>query len=771
VPGNRKDNFWMMGDTGPCGPCSEIHIDLTPAGNGGARLVNAGSPQCIEIWNLVFIQFNSNPDGTLTPLPAKHVDTGMGFERVASMIQCTNGLKDFTRPISNYETDVFTPIFRELEKLSGKKYTSSLQDPGDIAFRVIADHIRCLSFAIADGIIPSNEGRGYVLRRILRRAVRYGRNLGFREPFFYKLVDVVVANFGQVFPELRTGQDNIKSKLKGEEESFNATLDRGIELFEGIVATGGVFPANDAFKLYDTFGFPLDLTELMARERGLTVDVAGFEKLMEEQRQRARQDHAKKKSVITVADDNLQVEPTKFLGYDNLEAEALVVAAALRAAEGDAPHRGAATPEFEIIVDKTTFYAEMGGQVGDTGLVHVPGHDRSEIGRLQVLDTQKQGDVHVHRCRLLPAPSGTGVSPVVSGETAGTAVPLLWRAPEIGEAVRVAVDAGRRANIQRHHTVTHLFHWALHQVVSKDARQRGSLVAPDRLRFDFNHPERLTEAQITDVERLVNERIKENTPVAWNELPYNEVKGNPKVMQFFGDKYGLIVRVVQIGGDIDRLDGFSMELCGGTHTKTTGEIGLFKITKESAISAGVRRVEAVCGQFAVDWLAEESGKRKAESEREQEREQQKAEGRKLKAESGKRASEIAGKLPTQGVVVENVGEGDAELLRAIIDAVKPKFTSGIVVLGALEGSGTAVPAVQPAATGETPVPLSKAKVYLLCYVTPDMVKTGKHAGKIVGELAKICGGGGGGKPDMAQAGGKAPEKLGEALAVVARLVG
>jgi alanyl-tRNA synthetase len=367
---------------------------------------------------------------------------------------------------------------------------------------------------------------------------------------------------------------------------------------------------------------------------------------------------------------------------------------------------------------------------------------------LQVLDTQKQGDVHVHRAKLVDG-----------------------RAPELGEAVRVAVDAGRRANIQRHHTVTHLFHWALHQVVSKDARQRGSLVAPDRLRFDFNHPERLTEAQIADVERLVNERIKENTPVAWYELPYNEVKGNPKVMQFFGDKYGLIVRVVQIGGHIDRLDGFSMELCGGTHTKTTGEIGMFKITKESAISAGVRRVEAVCGQFAVDWLAEESGKRKAESEREQEREQQKAEGRKLKAESGKRASEIAGKLPTQGVVVENVGEGDAELLRAIIDAVKPKFTSGIVVLGALEGSGTAVPAVQPAATGETPVPLSKAKVYLLCYVTPDMVKTGKHAGKIVGELAKICGGGGGGKPDMAQAGGKAPEKLGEALAAVARLVG
>jgi alanyl-tRNA synthetase len=298
------------------------------------------------------------------------VDTGMGFERVTAMIQCTNGLKDFTRPISNYETDVFTPIFRELEKLSGKKYSSSLQDAGDIAFRVIADHIRCLSFAIADGIIPSNEGRGYVLRRILRRAIRYGRNLGFREPFFYKLVDVIVANFAEVFPEVRTNHRRIQDTLKAEEESFNRTLDRGIELFEQVVASGGVFPATEAFKLYDTFGFPLDLTELMARERGLTVDVTGFEQLMEEQRRRARADHAKKKAVISVAGEGLQVEPTKFLGYDNLEAEAVVVAAspcpvgrgahtAPRRTEGSPPDQESG--EFELIVDQTPFYAEIPG--------------------------------------------------------------------------------------------------------------------------------------------------------------------------------------------------------------------------------------------------------------------------------------------------------------------------------------------------------------------------------------------------------------------------
>jgi alanyl-tRNA synthetase len=807
IPGDRKDNFWMMGDTGPCGPCSEIHMDLTPTGDGGAKLVNAGSPRCIEIWNLVFIQFNASPDGSLTPLSAKHVDTGMGFERVCSIIQCTNGLKDFSGRISNYETDIFTPIFRELEKLSGKKYTSTLpsdssagvspvsgkgindtagtaalldQIKTDIAFRVIADHIRCLGFAIADGILPSNEGRGYVLRRILRRAVRYGRNLGFHEPFFYKLVGVVADNFGAVFPEQNRNKARVQSVLKAEEESFNRTLDRGIDRFYeflqqtldrplGSPTLSGIrydiiykrssmaqvgpdtlpfyrinvetdsaeyisevfrklgipppsYSGKHAFELYDTYGFPLDLTELMARERGLTVDVAGFEKLMEEQRQRAREDHAKKKTIVTVVDEGVQtIGPTAFLGYNNLEAEAVVV--------GVAPVRHREDGMFDVALNQTPFYAEMGGQVGDTGVIHVRGHDWSEVGRLQVADTQEHLKIFLHRAKL------------ASG-----------RAPEEGEAVRVAVDVARRSNIQRHHTVTHLFHWALHEVVSRDTRQRGSLVAPDRLRFDFNHGERLSEQQITDIERLVNERIKENAPVFWFEMPYAEVRGNPSVMQFFGDKYGDVVRIVQIGGREKSLDGFSMELCGGTHTKATGEIGLFKIAKESAIAAGIRRVEAVCGQFATEFLEKSKSEQAGEAAKARAREQERELAKQRQAEMQSQAPAIAEQLlaKLQGkMLVSNLGEANAELLRAVVDALKPKLTSAVVVLG-----GTA-----------------EGKVALICYVTPDLVKQGKHAGKIVGELAKICGGGGGGKPDLAQAGGKQPEKLGEALAAAPKIVG
>jgi alanyl-tRNA synthetase len=817
LPGDRKDNFWMMGDTGPCGPCSEVHVDLTSAGNGGAKLVNAGSPQCIEIWNLVFIQFSANPDSSLSGLPAKHVDTGMGFERVCGIIQCTKNFTDFSGVISNYESDVFTPIFRELEKLSGKKYGSTLpSDVGqasrlpahgtmdrrdayptmnqiqtDIAFRVIADHIRCLSFAIADGILPSNEGRGYVLRRILRRAIRYGRNLGFHEPFFYKLVGVVVAEFRTVFPNVWEKREQIKRVIRAEEESFNRTLDRGIDRFyeyllqtldaplgsptlsgteydlvykkssmaqgglnptyrinvetdsaehiKGIFSKHGVsiplYPGKYAFELYDTYGFPLDLTELMARERGLAVDVAGFEKLMEEQRQRARKDHAKKKTAVTVATENLQVEPTKFIGYDNLEAEAVVVAAS-RARDGEDGREDASRlqkDEFEIVLDQTPFYAEMGGQVGDTGMIHVPGHDRTEAGRLEVLDTQNQNGVYVHRARL------------VSG-----------RAPEVGEAVRVAVDKLRRANIQRHHTATHLFHFALQEIVSRDARQRGSLVAPDHFRFDFNHPKKLSSQQIADIERMVNKRIHEDAPVSWTEVLYAEIKNHPQIRQFFGEKYGDVVRVLQVGGHPGKFDGFSMELCGGTHVRNTGDIGLFKIARESAIAAGVRRVEAVVGQFTREFIEKEREQEKAEAEKAKTRERQKDEERRAKSEGQKRAPEIAERLLAEAqrrgdinLIVSNLGDANAELLRAVVDALKPKVTSGVVVLGTV----------------------SEGKVSLICYVTPDLVKTGKHAGKIVGELAKLCGGGGGGRPDLAQAGGKQTEKLASALAEAARIIG
>src|SRR6266481_5734498 len=493
----KADNFWMMGDTGPCGPCSEVHVDLTPDGDTRGALVNKEDPRCIEIWNLVFIQFNANPDGTFTPLPQRHVDTGMGFERVTAIIQGSKNLTDFSGEISDYETDIFRPIFDELEKLSGKKYASTLpkhrgagetdQEKIDIAFRVIADHIRALSFAIADGIIPSNEGRGYVLRRVLRRAVRCGRTLDFHEPFFFKLVDVVAQTMGDVFPEVRAKQEANEETIRREEETFNKTLDKGTELFEREVACAesrAQISGEFAFKLYDTYGFPLDLTELMARERGLTVDVAGFEKLMEEQRTRARK--AQKKEKISVEGGELTAAPTKFLGYDFLEVESVV--------ETVLP--GKKANELNLVLDRTPCYAEMGGQVGDKGLLHVPGHDRTEVGQLRVIDTQKRGDIFVHR------------TAIVEG-----------RAPEPGEAVRVAVDIDRRKSIQGHHTATHLLHWALHEIVSRDAAQKGSYVGPDKLTFDFSSAA-LTKQQVRDVEKLVNEKIAENAPVSWTEIPY-----------------------------------------------------------------------------------------------------------------------------------------------------------------------------------------------------------------------------------------------------------
>ena len=774
VPGNRKDNFWMMGDTGPCGPCSELHVDLSPKGDGGAKMVNAGSASCMEIWNLVFIQFNANPDGTFSPLPAKHVDTGMGFERACSVIQCTKGFKDFSGVISNYETDVFTPIFQTLENMSGKKYGSSLTDPTDIAFRVIADHIRCLSFSIADGIAPSNEGRGYVLRRILRRAVRYGRALGFREPFFYKLSATVADSFGDAFPELRKNADRVQKTLKAEEESFNRTLDKGIWLFEKFILIksigeqaklegfelpefvtsesdinlhqisfrkNGEFIAeltsdelrnsawkkfikgtpkvsgDDAFKLYDTFGFPLDLTELMARERGLSVDVAGFEKLMEEQRTRARADHAKKKTVVTVESEGLEVKPTLFIGFDNLEAEALVEAISPVAEVRDlGPRPTDAATEFNIILDKTPCYAEMGGQSGDQGCLVFAN------GKMKITDTQRQGELIVHTVELIEG-----------------------RAPQIGETVKVSVDGSRRADIQRHHTATHLFHWALHEVVSKESRQRGSLVAPERMRFDFNSPEKLSDEQIAQIEKLVNDRIKANEPVYWTEVPFTEVQKQPAIQQFFGEKYGDTVRVLQMGGAAGSFDGFSMELCGGCHVRNTGDIGLFKVMRESAIAAGIRRIEAVCGKYAEQFIEEQKAAGAAEAERAKEVERQKQLAKQRQAEMQAKAPAIAEELlgkVSNGLLIENMGEADAEMLSVVMDALQPKLTSAVVILGGI----------------------SDGKVALVCAVTPDLVKAGKNAGKIVGAIAKQCGGGGGGKPDRAQAGGKLPEKLAEALA-------
>ena len=796
VNGGKADNFWMMGDTGPCGPCSELHVDLTPDGDTRGALVNKNDPRCIEIWNLVFIQFNAQPvtgaddSGGIeyVPLAARHVDTGMGFERVTAIIQGTKNLTDFSGVISNYETDIFRPIFDELEELSGKKYASTLPDSSDrgahapsraavgaspsasgeapdatpeagvlprneqekidIAFRVIADHIRALSFAIADGIIPSNEGRGYVLRRILRRAVRYGRTLGFHEPFFFKLVDVVAKTMGDVFPEVRAKRKTIKEAIHREEEAFNKTLDRGIEFFEREVADQkkhAKISGEFAFKLYDTYGFPLDLTELMARERDMAVDVAGFEELMEEQRERARK--AQKKEAISVEEGTLTAAPTKFLGYDFLEAEAVV--------ETVLP--GKQSDEVNIVLDRTPLYAEMGGQVGDHGLLHVPGHDRTEIGQLRVTDTQKRGDIFVHRSTLANG-----------------------RAPEPGEAVRVSVDVERRKLIQGHHTVTHLLHWALHEVVSRDAVQKGSYVGPDKLTFDFSSAP-LSPQQKRDVERLVNEKIRESAPVSWTEVPYAEAKQRKDIVQFFGEKYGDTVRVLQIGGAPRALDGYSMELCGGTHVRSTGEIGTFRIVKEEAIAAGIRRIEAVAGEATRVWARHEADRQqerfealrrkkpdlapmpefandaetsamleqidaraahleKADIEvREWEKQNAKASEAHLKSRAAEIARELASSHAGKNSLIAEVPNGDGKLLQAVADVLKSQFKGPIFLAGGADGRAA------------------------LLAVIPKELTSKVQANKLIQEIAPIVGGKGGGRPENAQGGGTEPGKIGEAL--------
>jgi len=853
VNGGKKDNFWMMGETGPCGPCSELHVDLTPAGDTAGKLVNKGSPLCIEIWNLVFIQFNANPNGTFSPLPARHVDTGMGFERVTSIIQGTKGLTDFANAkISNYETDIFRPIFDALEKLSGKTYGSTLPggatappaadeplktsgegpsniiDVGpsaaalkagetcnlpeeiagnrvdvapsaeqialDIAFRVIADHIRTLSFAIADGIQPGNNDRNYVLRRILRRAVRYGRTLGFKEPFFYKLVDVLADKMGDVFPEIRRKQKHVQEVIKREEEAFNKTLDRGIALFEEVVsaqtnwhtkvsilierysanswnaqaiyglqknvsqeladernlpffwpaeltqALSTICQTNGqpqiegayavvkrdckrisgefAFKLYDEQGFPLDLTELMARERGLTVDTAGFEKLMEEQRARARA--AQKKEVISLS----QIEtttPTKFVGYDDLAVESKVLEVV------------SLKDKTAVILDSSACYAEMGGQVGDTGELTGGGH------LWHVVNTQKSGNTYLHF--------------VEGGD-----------APTVGATVTLAVETARRNAIQRHHTVTHLLHWALHEVVSHEATQKGSFVGPDKLTFDFNSAP-LTPAQVADIEKLVNERIVENGGVSWREVPYAEVKARKNVMQFFGDKYGDTVRVVQIGGRAGDFDGYSMELCGGTHTRATGEIGLFRIVGENAIAAGVRRIEAVAGLEAyrhatgdLHLIKTLAGRlttpvheleKKVESLLAHQKELEKQVKAAQQREAAARAQAlVAGKKHSLNgipVIIANLGAADGETVQTVADALKSLF-QGVVVLGGVHAGA----------------------VTLIATVSAEFTAQAQ-AGKIIQTIAPMIGGKGGGKPDHARGGGKEAGKLDEALAKVLTL--
>jgi alanyl-tRNA synthetase/REP element-mobilizing transposase RayT len=974
VHGNVKDNFWMMGETGPCGPCSELHVDLTPEGNPvtGRNLVNNDSDLCIEIWNLVFIQYNAEANGTFRELPAKHVDTGMGFERACSIIQNTNGFTDFSKKPSNYATDVFQPIFRKLEELSGLTYSNIYPALGAdrslfdeemktaIAFRVIADHLRTLSFSIADGIMPGNNGRNYVLRRILRRAVRYGRQLGFsgEKPFFGALVETLVSEMGAVFPELKNRHDVVRQTLEQEESSFNQTLDRGLKRFEeaiqgehtrprvsseapspqigpnsppaseptysrrnlphferpwgkymvtfttrdrdtlseaertivldsilharslnqihlyaacvmpdhvhlliepqvkshdpesnptfytlteilqpiksvtshkilterrevlqnenikhlwdqesfdrlirsesdliekydyiignpvadGLVAqakdygwswcrefcepssnvgdegvstntrgrVGSTFPGDTAFELYDTFGFPIDLTELLCAERGLTVDLPRFEALMTEQQERSRS--AQKSNIVRALDISTEAI-TEFLGFDSDETEATILEIH--------PQEDA----LFIITDKTVFYAEMGGQSGDTGTLVINGNE------IPVTGVQQIG-----KARALVIPSSS-ISDLPS--------PI---AP--GDKVILHLDTTRRRPIEAHHTATHLLHWALHEVVSKDATQQGSSVDEHRLRFDFNSAA-LTSEQITMMEEMVNGAIKQDMAVSWTEVPHVSIKDRKDIMQFFGDKYGEVVRVVEIGGKRNALDGYSMELCGGTHVRNTSEIGLFKIKSEGAIASGVRRIEAVCGDAAWAFLIESVEKWNhelkaartklatanekltslgepainvndfphimtamlaeradigeinatfAHGQRTLEETQQaaiEAEKRIKKIQSARAAAladDSLAELIAKNEPIIVSFEADASLLQELQNGLKKKQFAGPALLIVDDGE----------------------KLHLATHCGPDALAKGLKAGDLLRDLAALAGGKGGGKPDQAR--GAAPDR-------------
>lgn len=685
---DEKDNFWEMGDTGPCGPCSEIHINLSD-NLEDASLVNAGDPRCIEIWNLVFIQYNRDETGKLNELPAKHVDTGMGFERVCAVLQGKS---------SNYDTDVFTPLLSEIEKISGIKYE---KEEDRIAMRVIADHARTLTIAIADGAVPGNEGRSYVLRRILRRASRYGRKLNLKEPFIYKIVDVIADTMGSVFPEIISNKENIEKIIKAEEESFNATLDRGIELFESIISKNSskVISGDDVFKLYDTFGFPVDLTNVMAKEQGFSIDEKRFNDLMNEQRERARKATKDKISTANLTanlGDLSSLEKTEFLGYKTLESEAKVLS----------------IDENFIVLDKTPFYAEGGGQIGDAGKLFFNNKE------LEIVNTIKMNNIFAHQ---------------YVGKTDLSA----------GAEVTAKVDAKRRWDIMRNHSATHFLHAALRKILGKHVQQSGSYVGPDRLRFDFSHFQKLSDSEILGIENLVNEKLRENLPMTHHKsIPFEEAKKMGALM-FFGDKYGDSVNVVQFGN-------YTMEFCGGTHVQNSSEIGLFKIISESSIASGVRRIEAVTGKGVEEFIIKQDEKIQKNEHRVNELLEEKKKLEKeiaellLKEKLGGIDSIINSKETVEGVDLYRgkVESSNMDELKSMGDELRNKIKSGI---------GLIIAEVED-------------KVQMVCVVSDDLIKEKNlSAGKIVGDIAKILGGGGGGRPHLATAGGKDVSKIDEAL--------
>ncbi|WP_295939673.1 alanine--tRNA ligase, partial [uncultured Xanthomonas sp.] len=694
-----SDNFWQMADTGPCGPCTEIFYDHGAHIAGGPP----GSPdedgdRFIEIWNLVFMQFDRQPDGTLVPLPAPCVDTGMGLERLAAILQHVH---------TNYEIDLFQTLIRKASELTG---TADLENK---SLRVIADHIRACAFLIVDGVLPSNEGRGYVLRRIIRRALRHGWMLGVRQPFFSKLVPTLVELMGEAYPELTAAQDTVLRALQAEEERFAETLDAGMKIFEDVAAKaqGGMIAGEDAFRLYDTYGFPLDLTQDIARERDLRVDEQGFETAMDEQRRRAREAGKFGGGVQLPADLVATLAPTVFLGYDSLQADGLRVVALLK--DGRPVQSAQAGDAVIVLTDKTPFYAESGGQVGDLGTLTAAGT------RVTVTDTQKfAGQFHGH------------VGTLEEGSL------------KLGDVLAGEVDAERRGATILNHSATHLLHAALREVLGTHVQQKGSLVAPDRLRFDFSHFQPIGAEELALIERKVNQQVRANNAAEVHQMGMQEAL-DFGAMALFGEKYGERVRVLKMGD-------YSTELCGGTHVGRTGDIGLFKITSEGGVSAGVRRIEAVTGQGALDYVAAEEARLREAADLvggnshdvvdkirqlgdRYKRLERELEALKAKLASGATADLAGSAVDVDGVKVLAVRlEGfDAKALREAMDRLKQQLGDSVIVLaGASEGKVALVAGVNGSPMGR--------------------VKAGELLSHIAGQIS----GKGGGRPDLAQGGGE-----------------
>ncbi len=712
LDGSKKDNFWEMGAQGPCGPCSEIHYDFRPDAERaitlGEHLVNQDDPSVVEIWNNVFMQFERKADGSLVPLPAKHVDTGMGFERLCMVLQG----KRYT-----YDTDVFTPFIRFIEQVSGKKYSGSYERNAktDVAMRVVADHIRAVAFTIADGQLPASGGAGYVIRRILRRAVRYYYSfLDIKEPFLNALVPLLADEFAHVFPELKAQQDFVQKVILEEERSFLRTLENGLKRLDTVEAKDGVISGESAFDLFDTFGFPIDLTELIAREKGLTVDIEGFEKALQIQKNRSKADAEKQVGDWIVLDEKGTVA---FVGYDTLQvADAKVLKyRAVKDKKG---------LQYQIVLNQTPFYAESGGQVGDTGYLDFDGE------HIEVLDTKKENDLIIHIVNKVPMRIGA-------------------------EQVRAQVDATKRLATSQNHSATHLMHAALHRILGQHAVQKGQNVDNERLRFDFSHFQAVTKEELAQIEQLVNQKIRENIPLEEvRDMPI-EAARQSGAMMLFGEKYGEQVRVVTFDKN------FSRELCGGTHVQATGEIGLFKIVTESAVAAGVRRIEAITAdaaeQFLTEELAElnairelfknpkEPAKRVADLQEENRRLQKQIEAMLLEQAANLQQALRQEFVQQNGfqLLIKRLPLTDANVVKTLAYNLEKEIGNAVIIFGTV----------------------SNEKPQLTIRISDELVQSkGLNAGMLIRELAKEIKGGGGGQAFFATAGGSDANALDAALA-------